>query len=339
MATVSERLLHLTEYAFIERSAPMQALYLDQEVLRFRSDYPTPDRGPGMALIQVRLAGICATDLEIVKGYAGFQGILGHEFVGQVVEADTEHWIGRRVVGGINVGCGRCPVCLSEGPEHCPDRTVLGIIDHNGAFAEYLTLPESNLVEVPDQVPDHEAVFTEPLAAALRVPDLIAVPPSARTAVVGSGRLGMLIGQVLALNGANVTMLGRREASLALAAELGLGIGLADDCPDDSFDVVVEATGNEAGLAHSLRLVRPRGTLVMKSTFAGQARIDLTKLVVGEVTVVGSRCGPFEPALRLLARGAVAVRAMIDAEYALSDGVRAFAHAAQPGVRKVLLRP
>ena len=321
----------------------MRALYLDEGQLALRDDYPRPGVGADDALIRVTLAGICSTDLELVKGYAGgFRGVLGHEFVG-VVEAvglaDATEWIGRRVVGSINLGCRRCAVCLGEGPEHCPNRTTLGIHNKDGVFADYVTLPVANLLSVPDNVADEEAVFTEPLAAALRIREQIAVRPAARAAVVGPGRLGLLVGQVLALAGTDVIVLGRRVASLDLPRQLGLTTGLVDDAADDSFDLVVEATGNDAGFAHSLRLVRPRGTLVLKSTFHGNANINLTKLVVAEINVVGSRCGPFAPALRLLARGAVAVRPLIEAEYPLADALAAFARADQPGVRKLLLRP
>lgn len=317
----------------------MQALVLFDGKLQYRHDYPRPRPAEGEALIRVTLAGICSTDLEIVKGYAGFEGVMGHEFVGKVVEAAEREWIGRRVVGTINLGCRQCAVCLGSGPEHCPQRTVLGIINRDGAFADYVALPLVNLHPIPDNVPDETAVFTEPLAAALRIREQVMVRPTMRAAVVGPGRLGTLIGQVLALAGTEVTMLGRRPESLALPVQLGLATGLVDQAAADSFDLVVEATGNEAGLAHSLRLVRPLGTLVMKSTFAGAATVDLTKLVVGEIMVVGSRCGPFAPALRLLAEGKVEVQAMIEGEYALREGVAAFEQAARPGVRKVLLRP
>ena len=321
----------------------MRALYLEEGHLTLHDDYPRPGVGADEALIRVMLAGICSTDLELVKGYAGgFGGVLGHEFVG-VVEAvgsaEAAEWIGRRVVGGINLGCRRCAVCLGEGPEHCSNRTTLGIHNKDGVFADYVTLPVVNLVAVPDSVADEEAVFTEPLAAALRIREQIAVRPAARAAVVGPGRLGLLVAQVLALAGTDVLVLGRRAASLELPRQLGLATGLVDDAADDSFDLVVEATGNDAGFAHSLRLVRPRGTLVLKSTFHGHANINLTKLVVAEINVVGSRCGPFAPALRLLARGAVAVRPLIEAEYPLADALAAFAHADQPGARKILLRP
>ena len=321
----------------------MYALYLKDGQLALHNDYPRPEPGADEALIRVALAGICSTDLELVKGYAGgFRGVLGHEFVG-VVEAvgsaEAAEWVGRRVVGGINLGCRRCAVCLGDGPEHCPNRKTLGIHNKDGVFADYLTLPVVNLLAVPEGVADEEVVFTEPLAAALRIREQIVVRPSARAAVVGPGRLGLLVAQVLALAGTDVTVLGRRAQSLELPRQLGLATGLVTEAADDSFDLVVEATGNDAGLAHSLRLARPRGTLVLKSTFAGQAHVNLTKLVVGEIAVVGSRCGPFAPALRLLERGAVQVRPLIEAEYPLTDALAAFAHAARPGVRKVLLRP
>lgn len=331
----------------------MNALTLVDGILRLDEDYPQPVPASGEALIRVSLAGICSTDLEIVKGYvAGFRGVLGHEFVGTVVQTGTAtdgDWVGRRVVGTINLGCRRCRICLSEGPEHCPERTVLGIHNKDGVFAEYVTLPVANLLLVPDELADEDAVFTEPLAAALRIREQVRVQPSWRMAVVGPGRLGLLIGQVLALGGSDVTMLGRRPESLALPRELGIQTGLIDDQPDDAYDLVVEATGNDAGFAHSLRIVRPQGTLVLKSTFHGNANLNLTKLVVAEIRVIGSRCGPFAPALRLLtaisnktevkAGIGVQVRPLIEAEYPLNQGLAAFEHGARPGVRKVLLRP
>lgn len=321
----------------------MRALLLKDGEVRVHKDVEMPRSGPDEALIRVRLAGVCSTDLEIVKGYAGFAGILGHEFVGEVVEAPDEAWVGRRVVGSINIGCNVCEVCRTQGPEHCAERTVLGIQQRDGAFAQFLTLPLANLHQIPDSVPDEKAVFTEPLAAAARILQQVALPENGRVAVVGPGRMGMLIAQVLAQgNGAaapSVTLLGRSEQSLALAREMGLDTALVDEAPDDAFDLVVEATGNDGGLAHSLRLVRPLGTLVMKSTFHGKAHVDLTKLVVGEITVVGSRCGPFDEALRLLQADAIQVLPLIDAEYALDDVVSALEHAARPGVRKVLVRP
>lgn len=332
----------------------MQALVLRDGRPAYHADWPQPVPGPNEALIRVSLAGICSTDLELVKGYAGgFNGILGHEFVGVVEQVGPQapaEWLGRRVVGSINLGCGRCPVCLGDGPEHCPNRTTLGIHNRDGVFADLVTLPVANLFPVPDIVSDEEAVFTEPLAAAVRVREQVHVRPTQCAAVVGPGRLGLLVAQVLALAGGDVVVLGRRPQSLELPRSLGLAVGLVDELAHNRFDLVVETTGNDAGFAHSLRLVRPQGTLVLKSTFHGNANINLTKLVVAEINVVGSRCGPFGPALRLLetsARAAgnltagagVQVRPLVEAEYALRDGLAAFDHAARPGVRKVLLRP
>lgn len=310
----------------------------------YQTDYRRPRPAAGETLVRVQLAGICATDLEIVQGYAAFQGVLGHEFVGVVEEtvdgrSDGGKWVGQRVVGSINLGCGECDVCVNEGPEHCPHRRVLGIAQKDGAFADYVTLPLENVLPVPDGVPDEVAVFTEPLAAAVRVTEQVAVEPGMAAAVVGPGRLGLLVSQVLARAGAAVTVLGRSEESLRLPDTLGLDVGMVGDAPDDGYDLVVEVTGNDAGLAHALRLVRPLGVLVMKSTYAGKANVDLTKLVVGEITVVGSRCGPFRPALALLEQRAIAVEPLIEAEYPLSQGEAALEHAARPGVRKVLLRP
>lgn len=317
----------------------MQAIVLTDDGLTFRRDYPRPVPGPDEALIRVRVAGICATDLEIVKGYVPFTGVLGHEFVGTVTESPDPDWVGKRVTGTINLGCGACTVCLASGPEHCPQRTVLGIHGKDGVFAEYVTLPLVNLRLITDAVPDEVAVFTEPLAAAVRIREQLPLPPTQRVAVVGPGRLGLLVSQVLALDGTEVLVLGRGEKSLELPRRLGLHTGLVDDFPDNAFDLVVEATGNSAGFVHALRLTRPLGTVVMKSTYAGNANVDLTKVVVGEITLIGSRCGPFAPALRLLEERAVEVRPLIAATYAFAQADDAFLQASMPGVRKILLHP
>lgn len=317
----------------------MRALTLQTDGIHVREDWPRPSPPPGHALIRLLKAGVCSTDLELVKGYMGFEGVLGHEFVGRVEASDDSAWIGRRVVGTINLGCRRCEVCARREVEHCPRRTVLGIVQHDGAFADYLTLPVANLLPVPDTVSDEHAVFTEPLAAALRLREQMRLAPTSRVAVVGPGRLGLLIAQVLQLAGGQVTVLGRRSESLRLPSSWGMETGLAVEAESDAFDMVVEATGNAAGLETSLRLVRPLGTLALKSTFAGAPAVDLTKIVVGEVTVVGSRCGPFAPALRLLERRQVEVESFIEAEYPLAEGLEAMDHAARPGVLKVLLRP
>lgn len=317
----------------------MKALYLKDGQLEYRDDYPQPVPQEDEALVRVRLAGICSTDLELVKGYAGgFAGVLGHEFVGEVVSAEDSAWVGKRVVASINMGCGTCEVCHQHGPEHCPRRVVTGIHSRDGVFAEYVTFPTHNLFIVPDNVPDEAAVFTEPLAAAVRIREQIKVRPEAKTAVIGPGRLGILVGQVLLLAGTEVMMIGRNLSSLTLPQQLGLATGMTSYFADNSFNLVVETTGNEAGFAEALRLIRPLGTLVLKSTFHGGSRIDLTKLVVGEINVVGSRCGPFAPALRLLSQQQVNVQSLIQGQYKLADGVTAFEHASLPGVRKILLK-
>lgn len=318
----------------------MKALHLSEKTLRYRDDYPQPTPSAEEALIRVRLAGICSTDLEMVKGYvSSFRGVPGHEFVGTVSAAPDSYWEGKRVVGSINLGCGHCSMCQRGIPEHCVERRVLGIREKDGVFAEYVTLPVENLFAVPAGMADETAVFTEPLAAALRIREQVRVRPAAKTAVLGPGRLGLLVGQVLALDGTDVTMLGRRAASLELPARLGLGAGLSKDYADHDFDFVVDVTGNPDGLKEALRLTRPLGALVIKSTFADAAPINLSPAVVDEITVIGSRCGPFAPALRLLAQERIAVSPLIDATYPLHQGEEAFAHAAQSGVRKILLQP
>jgi len=317
----------------------MRALVVRDGKLQLQNNYNRPKPHPGEALVKIILAGICSTDLEIIKGYMGFEGVPGHEFVGIVEEAENKKLIGKRVVGTINAACGECEMCRAGLDGHCPTRTVLGIYRRDGVFAEYTVLPAVNLLEVPDGVADEEAVFCEPLAAAIQILEQVKVRPSAQVAVVGPGRLGLLIGQVLADTGCNVTMLGRTASSLKLAEEFGLQCSLVSEAKDDSYDLVVEATGNPEGFAHSLRIVRPRGTMVLKSTFATKSELDLTKIVVAEITVVGSRCGPFAPALDLLSQDRVWVREMIAKEFRLQDGLEAMEYATSPGVKKVLVRP
>lgn len=316
----------------------MQAVTVDNGTVRYSSTYKEPAPGPGDALVRVRLAGICATDLEIIKGYAGFNGVLGHEFVGEVVSAPDDTWVGQRVVATINLGCGECNVCRFQGDEHCPSRTALGI-SRDGVFADFVSLPQRNLLPVPEIVSDEAAVFTEPLAAAMRIREQLLISPRERAAVVGPGRLGLLVAQVLALAATPVVVLGRRRASLDLPGRLGMETGLTAEMDSASFNLVVETTGSPSGLEEALRLVRPLGTIVLKSTYAGRAGVDLTPLVVNEITVVGSRCGPFEPALRLLAAGQVQVEPLIDAIAPLSTAVDALERASLPDVRKILLRP
>lgn len=319
----------------------MHALFLENGRLAL-STVARPRPKADELNIKISLAGVCSTDLEIVKGYVpGFSGILGHEFVGivtEIGESANQQWLGKRVTATINIGCQRCATCLANGPEHCLQRTVLGIHNRDGAFADYLAVPVRNIIPIPDDVPDKLAVFTEPLAAALRIREQVRVSPSEPVAVVGPGRLGMLVGWVMSLTGNRVTMLGRRKESLELANKWGLETDLTGNVVDNAFNFVVETTGNEAGFAHALRITKPQGTIVLKSTYAGRANADLTKLVVGELTVVGSRCGPFEPAVRLLQTSAARqLLDLIDGEYPLAEGVAAMERAAETGVRKVIL--
>ena len=318
----------------------MRALYCENGRLTLHEDFPIPEPQADEALVRVTLAGICSTDLELVRGYVpDFSGVLGHEFVGIVEAAEDESWLGQRVVSNINIGCQTCTICQKQGPEHCQERQVLGIHQRDGAFADYIAVPLRSLYRVPDTVPDEQAIFTEPLAAALRIREQVRIRPTARTAVIGPGRLGLLVAQVLHRTSTDITVLGRRHSSLELPASWELKTGLTTDFPDNQFDFVVEVTGNDAGFAEALRLIRPLGTLVLKSTFAGDSQLDVTKIVVDEITVVGSRCGPFDLAVTLLEEGSIQTDPLVMAEYPLSDAVAAFAHAAQPDVLKVLLRP
>jgi len=325
----------------------MRALVLGADGLRLVHDRPVPQPSPGEALIRVRLAGVCATDIELMHGYkGGFAGVLGHEFVGEVVAAPADPaWVGRRVVGEINVGCGECSLCRRGLGKHCRQRTSLGIIGRDGVFAEYTTLPIANLHEVPPALADEQAVFTEPLAAAFEMLEQVPISPGQRVYVLGDGRLGLLCGLVLAQTGCDLTVIGRHAAKLALLAERGLrtvvvtpenlaGLGRTP------ADIVVEATGAQDGFNDALRLVRPLGTVLLKSTYADTlASFDLSQLVVDEITIVGSRCGPFPAALAALAGDDFDLRALISAEHALDDGLAAIALAGQKGILKVLIRP
>jgi threonine dehydrogenase-like Zn-dependent dehydrogenase len=306
------------------------------------ADVAMPARA-GEALVRVRLAGVCNTDLEIVRGYAGFEGTLGHEFVGEVERAPgAPEFEGRRVVGEINAGCGRCRLCRAGDARHCPARTVLGIVGRDGAFAEYLTLPVENLLLVPDEIQDERAVFTEPLAAACGITERVHVETETRVAVIGDGKLGLLCAQAIkATTGAGVTLVGRHDRKLEIARERGVRVVKTDELPasfERAFDVTVEASGSPAGFETALKLLRPRGTLVLKSTFHGTTELNSAPVVVDEISIVGSRCGRFKPALELLRRGAVETDALIADEFPLSDGPRALERAAEPGVLKVLLR-
>jgi threonine dehydrogenase-like Zn-dependent dehydrogenase len=315
----------------------MRALLLDKG-LQIVEDYPTPGPTPKEALIRVHVAGICNTDLELVAGYQQLRGIPGHEFVGVVERAPgAESWEGRRVVGDINAACGKCPTCKAGRPTHCPNRTTLGIDGRSGAFAEYLTLPVRNLYPVPTSIPNEIAVFTEPLAAACEILEQVHVRPTDRVVVLGDGKLGILCAQVLALTGCDLVVVGRHEEKLNILTRRGIHTTTHSDSLARSADLVIEATGRPEGYAVARSLVRPRGTIVLKSTYHGSIDADLTMAVVDEITLVGSRCGPFAPALRLLEQRLVDVIQLIQARYRLADAVAAFEHAAQPGALKVLV--
>lgn len=316
----------------------MQALRFDGEVAVREAPVPEPESGE--ALVRVRLAGICSTDLQIVRGYLGFRGTLGHEAVGEVERCDDDpSWVGARVVGEINVACGVCPRCRRGHRHHCALRSVMGLRDREGCFATWVTLPIENLHRVPAEVSDEQAVFTEPLAAAFEVLEQVAVEPGMRVAVVGDGKLGLLVAMVLARAGADTWVIGRHEHKLAIARAAGARVCRPADLAHSDFALVVEATGSPDGLAFAMERVRPRGTLVLKSTFVEQPRVDTSKLVVDEITVVGSRCGPFERALQALADQSIDPRALIEARYPLDEGTAALEHARRPGTLKILLDP
>jgi len=316
----------------------MRALYWDERELTLQSAYGVPRSDPRHALIQVHLAGVCSTDLQIFNGYMGFKGVPGHEFVGSVVEGPSE-FVGKRVVGEINFGCGQCDACRRDLSRHCPNRSVMGIVNADGAFADYLSVPVENLHLVSDNISDEEAVFTEPLAAAFEILTQIQLDPGDDVLVLGDGKLGNLCAQVLRLTGAKITALGKHADKLALIKKAGVRTILLNDWQAKLFDVVVEATGSPSGFELALSAVRPRGTLILKSTIAGNHQTSLAPVVINEINVIGSRCGPFSDALAALAVKQIAVTPLIEKVYSLDDGVAAMTHAARPGARKILLRP
>lgn len=294
----------------------------------------------GEALVRVIKSGICNTDIEIVRGYAGFRGTIGHEFVGVVESSHTNpEIVGKRVVGEINVGCGKCELCISGDSRHCAERTVLGIHGRDGAHAEFLTLPAKNLLEVPASVSDDQAVFAEPLAAAFGITERVDIQKETNVAVIGDGKLGILCARSLALKIDNATLIGKHRDKLALSGNRGINCILLGNTEGftKSFDVVVEASGSESGFATALDLVRPRGTILLKSTFHGLPKWDAARVVVDEITVVGSRCGRFGPALELLEARSITVDDLISEQLPLASGIEAIRRAGTKGVLKVLL--
>ena len=334
----------------------MKALRYENRELKI-ADVAKPI-GDGEAVVRVTLSGICNTDLEIARGYAGFQGTIGHEFVG-VIEGVSEArasarapnanepsltiglTTGQRVVGEINAGCGVCGLCRAGDPRHCAQRTVLGIVGRDGAHAEFLKLPMVNLLPVPDEIPDERAVFTEPLAAACGILERAEITEVTGAAVIGDGKLGLLCAQVLATTGAAVTLIGKHPSKLQIAAGRGIETITTEQAKSRTrqFDLVVEASGSSSGFQLALDVLRPRGVLALKSTFHGATEMNAARIVVDEISVVGSRCGRFAPALELLSSNTIDVGSLISEEFALANGVRAMERAAEPNVLKVLLRP
>jgi threonine dehydrogenase-like Zn-dependent dehydrogenase len=316
----------------------MKALVFDGRI--GLKEIPTPEPAEGEALIKVLTAGICKTDAEITAGYMDFRGVLGHEFVGLVESSPDPELISARVVGEINIGCGTCPSCLGGMERHCPRRTVPGILGRDGAMAEYMALPVRNLLVVPDKLSNEQAVFTEPLAAAMEILEQVHVKPDHRVLVLGDGKLGLLTAMVLRLIGCDLLLVGRHTEKLDIFAELGGSTALAQDLPAfaDRFDVVVEASGNPSGWKTAHAHVKPRGTIVLKSTYHRMIDFNPSTQVVNEVTVVGSRCGRFGPALRTMEQGLVDPAVLLSAVYPIDKAVEAFERSIGKGVLKVLLR-
>ena len=316
----------------------MKATNFDGSEISFDQNYPDPKLGE--SLVRVKLAGICGTDLEILQGYMEYHGILGHEFIGVVEKSKNSELIGKRVVGEINAGCGNCESCTKGMERHCPNRTVLGILKRDGAFAEFLSLPEKNLHEIPDSITDEQAVFVEPLAAAFEIKEQVALQKEWKVAIVGDGRLAQLISQVLKLSCPYTICFGHHQNKLQFLKKFGIDskIGMeTEDC--HTFDLVVEATGNSSGFADTMQLVKPRGTVILKSTVASRENLDLTPTIVNEITLVGSRCGLFKPAIDALATGIISVDDMIDSTFPLEQFSEAIEHAKKPDTLKVFLKP
>ncbi len=313
----------------------MKGLYWDGISLAL-ADRPLPQPRGDEAVVRVHVAGICNTDLEIVRGYMGFRGTPGHEIVGTVVAGD-EAWLHARVVAEINFSCGTCDFCIGDLARHCPARRVMGIVDADGGFAEYVAVPTANLHRLPEAIPDRRAVFAEPLAAAYEILEQVTIEPGMSCTVLGDGKLGLLAAQVVAAAGATVTAVGRHATKLAILRARGIDTVELPEWNRSQADVVVEATGTSAGFALAVAATRPRGTVVLKSTLADRHDIDLAPLVINEISVVGSRCGPFAPALRALETNAIEVDALVSETLPLAQGVEAFGRAAERGVLKVLL--
>jgi threonine dehydrogenase-like Zn-dependent dehydrogenase len=317
----------------------MKAIVYDGQSVKFEPDYPRPRRPSGEALIKMLLSGICRTDLEIAKGYMDFKGVLGHEFVGEVTHCENREWLGKRVVGEINCCCGRCGYCRAGLRYHCPDRTVLGIKERDGAFAEYFTLPERNLHIVPEKIDNETAVFAEPLAACCQILRQTSLGPGEDVVVLGDGKLGLLMAQVLDRTGCRLLAVGKHPDKLSILNKRAISTALVSEIPQTKFDIVVESTGSPEGISMALNLVKPRGIIVLKTTVAGKTQAHLAPIVINEVTIIGSRCGPMDMALAALEEGRVAVKPLISDIFPLDDAESAIDRAHESDSIKVLLKP
>jgi threonine dehydrogenase-like Zn-dependent dehydrogenase len=328
----------------------LKALVFDNK-LEYITDYPTPDPGKDEALIRVTRAGICNTDIEIIKGYMNFHGIPGHEFAGVVEKCEDRNMIGKRVVGEINIGCNTCSYCKNNMQNHCPDRTILGILEKNGAFAEYITLPVSNLHLIPDSITDDEAVFVEPLAAAFEILRQVDLASTDRVCVLGDGKLGLLAGQVLASTGCDLVVAGKHKEKLSILEEMGIKteivstdvVGVIHELPlpkaadKNQFDIVIDCTGSSSGIKNALDIVRPGGKIVLKTTVAETVPLDINRFVIREISLIGSRCGPFLPAINAIENKTVHLSNLVSAKFSLEEGVKAFEFASRRGVLKVIV--
>lgn len=315
----------------------MKVLYYDGQLSIREIETPSPKKNE--ALIKILLAGICQTDIEITRGYMNFAGIPGHEFVGKVEACANKKWIGKKVVGEINMACEECSFCKEGMQNHCSERTVLGIQGKDGTFAEYITLPLKNLYEVPPSVKDDEAVFVEPLAAACRILEQVTIKKNARVLVLGDGKLGLLIGQILSQTKCTLLCAGKHPEKLSFLSSLGIPTQMEKEVKEKVFDFVIEATGNPEGIKKALDLILPEGTIILKSTYHGSNETEIVRVVVDEIKLIGSRCGPFNQAIHLLKEKHVTVSPLISKIFPLNEASEAFIHASLPDVVKVLIRP
>ncbi len=315
----------------------MRALVFNNS-LQYQIDYPVPHISEGDALVRITHAGICNTDLEITKGYMGFQGVLGHEFVGVVEECSDSNIKGKRVVGEINVPCGQCMYCTSNMTNHCTKRTVLGILNRDGAFADYTSLPLDRLHVVPDSVSNEEAVFVEPLAAAFEILEQIKIVPDDKVCVLGDGKLGLLIAQVLSLTGCNLTAVGNHSEKLSILDEIGIKTKLLSSFRENGFDIVVDCTGSSSGIKTAFQIVKARGKVVLKTTVAKKGLIDTNAIVIKELELIGSRCGPFDKAIEAIAARNIDLYPMISREFSIEEGIKAFQYASKKDSLKVILK-